>query len=412
MHKYLIAVLPLALFAACGKGGNDNAKPSVTSLPVTNITTTGATSGCDITSKGGSSITDAGIMWDTTGKFTTAHDSSNYSSALNFTVTIPGLLPGTTWYVRAYATNNAGTTYGNTLQFTTDTIPSDYTVTTVAGNGKQGLANGPALSASFFDPLGVAVVPNGILYIADGTAVAGGVGGTGYIRQIGTDGTVSILATVGRSASDVAVDASGNIYDLDINDTLYKITPAGVVTPLAAGLGIPIAMDIDNAGNIYATFGKSIGIITPAGMITKLPVTASTGFIGIAVDRLSHSMYVSDGPILKKIDTLGNTTFIAGGNGTADGTGSAAGFGTGPLSEIKIDKNGNLFATEPYEHKVRMITPAGVVTTIAGNGTAGDVDGSASRANFNDPIGLAIDSNGNIFVTDVGTHKIKKIAHK
>ena len=125
------------------------------------------------------------------------------------------------------------------------------------------------------------------------------------------------------------------------------------------------------------------------------------------MDRLNNNIYVSDGPIVERIDTLGNTSFIAGGNGTADGAGTNAGFGSN-VSELRVDKNGNLFAANGY--KVRMITPSGVVSTIAGNGTAGDVDGSGSRANFSGLVGLGLDAHGNIFVTD--NSKIKRITHK
>lgn len=424
MRKILTLAFITLLLASCGKGGGNNDKPSVTTLPVTNITTTSATSGVNITSRGGSALTDAGIMWDTTSKFTTAHDSSNYTSATTFSITIPGLSPGTTWYVRAYAKNSAGTTYGNTVQFTTDTIPSDYTVTTIAGNGTAGIGNGAALSASFAAPWGVAAAPGGIVYVGDGTALNGQITSStnGYVRRIGTDGTVSTLAMVGRSSTDVVVDpSSGNVYDLDLDGNLYRITPSGVVDTVATGLSkTNICMDIDNNGNLYATIlglnstTSVIAKITPAGVVKILPAKPLKDFEAIGIDRSNNTIYVSDGNYIEKVDTLGNITFIAGGNGTADGTGSGAGFGVGEsgASEIRVDKNGNLIVANGAAFKVRMVTPAGVVTTIAGNGSPGDQDGSAAKANFSGLIGLTVDSQGNIFVSDNATHKIKRITHK
>ena len=95
---------------------------SLTTLPIGDITTSGATSGGNIANDGGSTITSRGICWGTSSNPTTADNSSvNGSGTGSFTSNLSGLTGGTTYYVRAYAINSAGTSYGNELSFTATT---------------------------------------------------------------------------------------------------------------------------------------------------------------------------------------------------------------------------------------------------------------------------------------------------
>ena len=401
MRYILVLALLASIFASCGKGGSvkNNDKPSVSTTFITNITPTGATVSGSIVSNGGSLLTAIGFQWDSTGTFTAPHDSSVGLRYTDPSLNITGLASGSTWYVRAYATNSAGTTFANVINFNTDTFPTNYTVLTIAGSGNGGFTNGAALTASFNNPLGVAISPDGTIYIADGSSLPSSGTGAGYIRRIGTDGTVSTLATIGRGAQDLVTDTLGNVYDLDIDDTLYKITPAGLITPLTTGLDNPISMDMDIKGYIYVTYNGGIGRITPAGVLTKLPV-ASGAYRGIAVDRYGNLIEVSNGIQIERLDTLGNILSNTGFPGSAG------------LTEIRIDKNFNVFGTDPAHHQVVQVNPATGFTAIAGNGVAGDVDGSAARANFKSPIGMAIDALGNMYVADFDNHKIKRLTHK
>lgn len=234
----------------------------------------------------------------------------------------------------------------------------------------------------------------------------------------------------------MVMDSSGNMYIGDSNNhRIRKITPAGVVstfagssvglldgTGTAAGFNFPTGLAIDSAGNIYVCDENNCRIrkITPAGVVTHI-AGVNNGFVdgpgisakfsyprGIAVDATGN-LYVTDtyNHKIRKIDTSGNVTTFAGSiQGAADGTGTAAQF---DLPEgIVIDSSGNLYITDAT-CKIRKVTPAGVVTTITGS-TPGYNDGNISTAQFNRPSAMALDSSGNIYVTDSMNHKIRKIA--
>jgi sugar lactone lactonase YvrE len=131
-----------------------------------------------------------------------------------------------------------------------------------------------------------------------------------------------------------------------------------------------------------------------------------------AVDAAGNSYLVDTGNhVIRKITSAGVVSTLAGRAGmpgTADGTGDAARFDT--PQDIAIDAAGNLFVTDTANHTIRKITPAGVVTTLAGAAkVSGNIDGSAAAARFNQPLGIAIDQAGNLFVTEEGNGAIRKI---
>ncbi|MCI2228835.1 Ig-like domain-containing protein, partial [Polaribacter sp. MSW13] len=185
----------------------------------------------------------------------------------------------------------------------------------------------------------------------------------------------------------VAIDASGTIYVADSgNRRIRKITPAGVVTTLAGG-----------------TIGSADGTGTAAQF--KYPV-------GIAIDA-SGIIYVSDADAgnIRKITPEGVVTTLAGGKGAysfADGIGTEAGFNQ--PNGIAVDAAGNLYVADSQNHRIRKITPDGVVTTFAGSNTYGSADGTGAAAQFDRPNGIAIDAAGNLYVADIANNKIRKIS--
>ena len=133
------------------------------------------------------------------------------------------------------------------------------------------------------------------------------------------------------------------------------------------------------------------------------------GPYGACFDTVGN-MYVADtfNNKIRKISADGIVTTIAGsGEGFADGTGTAAMFHY-PRG-ICIDPMGNLYVADENNHRIRKITPEGVVTTIAGSSSAGSTNGIGSLAKFNFPWGICIDSNGNLYITDSLNHQIRKI---
>jgi hypothetical protein len=156
-----------------------------------------------------------------------------------------------------------------------------------------------------------------------------------------------------------------------VNDPVYgEIGSANGVGTAASFYG-PNGIATDAAGNIYVgeTFNHDIRKITPAGVVTTF---------------------------------AGNLTA-----GSANGTGAAASFSN--LSGIATDASGNVYVADSENQLIRKITPAGMVSSIAGSGAAGAANGPASSASFNDPVAVAVDAAGNVFVADLANNMIRKI---
>ena len=131
--------------------------------------------------------------------------------------------------------------------------------------------------------------------------------------------------------------------------------------------------------------------------------------IAIADDGTIYVADAGESNRIRKITKEGILTTLAGGNeGFADGNGTAASFNT--PSALAIDSNGNLYVADTGNNRIRRVTPQGEVSTIAGDGTAGYVDGVAAQARFNGPIGVAVDANGNVFVADTYNDRVRKIS--
>jgi hypothetical protein len=184
----------------------------------------------------------------------------------------------------------------------------------------------------------------------------------------------------------------------------------------------PYGLTIDSAGNVYVadTFNHRIRKITPAGVVTTVAgssqgssdgtgTNATFGYpVGITVDSTGNLFVCDLGSRLRKIDTNGVvTTFAGGSSGSVDGTGTNAQFGS--LWGVVIDSSGNLYVSDQEHNRIRKVTSASVVTTIAGNGTSGFLDGVGTNAIFNFPFGLALDLSGNLYVAELSNRRIRKI---
>ncbi|MDR2208701.1 MAG: SMP-30/gluconolactonase/LRE family protein [Azoarcus sp.] len=305
-------------------------------------------------------------------------------------------------------------------------------VSTLAGNGEGGFADGPGGAAQFGAPLGIAADTAGNLYVADT--------GNHRIRKITPAGEVSTLAGGEKGYADgtgsaarfyepsgIAIDAAGNLYVTDgINLRIRKVTPDGAVSTLAGDkadhakdhalqLQQPSAIAIDAAGNLYVADGANHLIlkVTPTGKVSTLAggevgFADGTGGVaqfslpsGIAIDAAGN-LYVADmaNYRIRKITPAGEVSTLA------DGTESAAQF-NGPAG-IAIDATGNLYVTD--DNYIRKITPAGDVSTLAGRGKyPGYAEGLGSAAQFNYPHGIAMDIAGNLYVADRNNNRIRKI---
>ena len=285
--------------------------------------------------------------------------------------------------------------------------PTDFV--TIAGSpGSPGFANGTNGTARFHFPQGIAEDSHGNLYVVDNnesvirkltpdgtnwvvTTIAGMPGGNVDID--GTNGAASFDDPVG-----IAVDASGNLYvGENFGSTIRKITPEGtnwVVTTIA---GQPENFDWADGTNQDALFN---------------------GPQNLTVDSQGN-LYVADSYnyVIRKVTPVGTNwvvTTIAGQpgiQGYADGTNNSASFSF-PYG-VTLDGAGNLYVADSVYSTIRKVTPVGtnwVVTTIAGSpGGGGNSDGTNSAAQFNQPLGIAVDSAGNLFVADKGNGSIRRI---
>jgi sugar lactone lactonase YvrE len=318
-----------------------------------------------------------------------------------------------------------------------------WIVTTIAGDGIRGFADGPASIARFAAPFDVAVAPSGTIYVSDA--------GNHRIRKI-MDGFVSSFAGNGNKGiidgdgslaefKDpylITLDANENLFSLDINDPrIRKITPAGSVTTYA-GTGTPGFTDgpaaqarfqaqdgglvADRQGNLFVADynNQRVRKINASGEVSTIAGNGFVGFVngsgafaefhqpsGVAMDSLGN-IYVIDALNyrIRKIAINGDVTTYAGNGlpGLTDNPANTARFTS--LSDMIIDKKGNLYVTDA--DRIRKISTDGIVSTIAG-GEAGHKDGEGSQARFNSPTGLGIDELGNIYVADTGNNRIRKI---
>ncbi len=336
-------------------------------------------------------------------------------------------------------------------------VTADGLITTVAGNGDFGSDGdgGLAINARIA-PWGLAVDAAGALYITDGskirkvdaagviTTIAGGAAGFS-----GDGGPASSAQLNGPTG--IAFDSAGNLYIADTyNYRVRKITPDGIIRTIA-GTGIngsllgpdraaaksqityPMAVQPDNAGNLYVAenpLGGWIRKIDAQGRISPVagmgPQSVSTGDGGPAIaahfaNALSvalgadGSVYISDpnSRRVRRVDSKGIVSTIAGDGEQgylADGVPAA----TAPLNQpqgIALDAPGNLYIADTADQRIRKVGVDGLIETVAGTGTAGfsGDGGAATSAHLSSPIAVIVDSAGNLYISDAGNHRIRRV---
>ncbi len=336
-------------------------------------------------------------------------------------------------------------------------------ITTIAGSGTNGFIGngGPATAAQFNYPNGVAVDNSGNVYVSDfNNAVVWKVNTSGSINIVagngtlgyGGDGAAATAANLDKPCK-LAADAAGNLYVTDWgNNRLRKISGAGIISTVAgdgtggySGNGGPATSAqllkpeslsrVDASGNIYIGEQENdvIRKVSSTGIISTIvgngaggysgdggPATAATIDYprGIAFDNFGN-FYIADwnNKVIRKINSSGIISTIAG-TGTAgysgDGGPATAAQINGPTG-MAVDYDGsggvNIYFADELNAVIRKINAAGIISTIVGTGVQGyNGDGGAATASkLNFPVDIAIDSHGDLYIADAYNYRIRKV---
>ena len=345
-------------------------------------------------------------------------------------------------------------------------------ITTIAGSSSYGFAgdNGPATAAQLFGPEGVALDANGYVYIADTlnnrirVVTAGGVittaagNGTAIFDLNGAvsggfsgDGGPAAVAQL-QNPSAVAADSAGNLFIADsYNARVRKVTAGGVISTVAgagtvgfsgdggpatsAGIS-PWGIAVDGAGNLFISdsINNRVRRVTAAtGLISTVAGTGIAGFggdsgpavsamlnqpTGLALDAAGNLLIADTGNSrIRKVTAAGIITTLAG-SGTAglggDGGPSISAKLNRPMG-VAVDRAGNLFIADSFNHRIRKVNPLGLIITVAGSGSTtsagsfGGDGGAATASLLSLPGGVAVDSVDNVYIADTGNARIRRV---
>ena len=285
-------------------------------------------------------------------------------------------------------------------------------VTTFAGSGFAGYNDATGALASFTEPTGIAIDPQGNLFVADaGNSLIREINSSGAVTTIAGSDSIGYVDGTGSAAAffnplGVAVDANGNVYVADAGNNLIRLVKPGGIVSTFAGIfntgssnnlspfNNPSGIAIAPGGNLIVAnyLDDNILQVTPSGTVTPIagrdtvqgstngPALSATFYYpnSVATDQFGNT-YVSDGVnnLIRKIDAAGNVSTLAGSGaaGAIDSTGVNASF-NGPAG-LAVDGYGNVYVADSNNNEIRKITPSGVVTTVAGTGAQGSQNGIA-----------------------------------
>lgn len=260
------------------------------------------------------------------------------------------------------------------------------------------------------------------------------------LAAVGDIVTVAGGGTALSRPQGLAPDSLGNLYFLDTNNNRLMEVHAGtgaltVVPTTSVTFGLPSGLALNSDGGLYIGDEARYRVLkmdTGTGLLTQVAGTGTTGYsgdnnaataaklndpYGVAVDS-AGDIYIADtgNHCIRKVDIqTGNITTVAGtGTGSygySGDNGPAVGASLYMPMSVAVDSVGNLYIADEFNNRVRKVTADGIITTVAGNGTAkfaGD-GGPATESSLNYPGGVALDSAGNLYIADTHNNRIRKV---
>ena len=325
-------------------------------------------------------------------------------------------------------------------------------ITTFAGSAKTGFSGdgGSAVSAQLSAPAGVATDAAGNLYIADGSNRVRKVNAAGIISTVAGGGAGPGLGDGGLATNanvpvnNIAVDGAGNIY-IASGSYVRKVNTSGILSTVA-GNGLPgysgdgglatsaqifvAGVAVDSAGNFYLAepTNNRVRKVSTGGIISTVAGNGKSGFSGdggqatsamlalpqgIAVDNAGNVYFADNGSRIRKVEISSGIITTVAGNGSAIGVSEnvpATSSGMTP-SDVAVDGAGNLFITDTGVSRIRKVNTSGLISTVAGSlvpGFSGD-GGPATSASLFGPMGVAVDLSGNLYIADTKNSRVRKV---
>jgi len=353
--------------------------------------------------------------------------------------------------------------FNYTWRFNGTNLPT--LITSVAGVGNGGGCcvgaysgdGGAATNAELNNPIAVALDGAGDVFIADLY--------NGRIRKVDTNGIITTVAGVGpwgysgdggaatnanlSYACGVAVDSRGNLFIADLyNYRIREVGTNGIITTFAgngtqgssgdggaatnAELNYAGGVAVDGAGNVFIADGSNNRIrrVDTNGIITTVAGNGTAGFAGdggtatnaqlsgpgnMAWDAAGNLFFTDGGnQRVRRVDSDGIVTTVAG-NGTAGYSGDGGAATNAELNSpyaVAADGRGNVFISDYWNYRVREVDTNGIITTVAGNGSYGSYSGdggAATNAVLHNPAGVALDSAGNLFIADYFNNLVRGV---
>ena len=398
------------------------------------------------------------MLYDSTSGGTWSSATTGVATAGAGTGVVTGIASGTSLVAYTLAATGCNVNVTVTVSPFTGLL-----IKTIAGTGTAGYSGdgGAGVSAKVNAPWGVAADYLGNVFIADNannrvrkvnaSGIITTLAGNGTPGETGDGGPATAAEISNSGQGGVATDQLGNKYIADFaNCCIRKVSASGVITVFAgipgscgftgdggpatsAKMVAPISITVDVSGNVYFTdyANSRVRKVNTSGVITTVAGIGSTAFSGdgsaatlaaigqpwgVTTD-LAGNIYVSDvaHDRVRKINTSGIINTYAGSSSAGyggDGSAATAASLNQPTG-IVMDGLGNLFIADLINNRIRKVTSAGIISTVVGNGTGG-FGGDACIATggvLNNPTGVAVDGNGNLYIADQSNNRVREVTN-